>query len=172
MHATNDAQRQALWHARLEIEGLRHRYAVATDKLAHVNDPAAQTRGEAIYQRIFTRDARMQVAGSNAPDYQAQGPHAWAEVVRGAIGHYAGTQHLIGSQTTRFEQVDFDANDRIAAGSAHLWSSVQAWHNTPDARLRLVLGTYLDRVVFTPGIGWQIHTMRLEYTASEARTLT
>jgi hypothetical protein len=166
------AQRQALMLARQEIESLRRWYAVATDKLGLADDEAACSEGLRIYHRIFAPQARIRVSGPGARPLGGTGPDAWAEVVSNALGEYEATQHLIGSQVVNFDAVDFGADPAvIAAGSAHMSSYVQAWHTWQDGRLRLVLGTYLDTVVFQPAVGWQIDTMNLVYTSGEERAL-
>ena len=102
----------------------------------------------------------------------AVGPDGWAEVARNALRDYASTQHLIGTQLVTFEHVDFEAHTAaLAAGSAQMSSYLQATHVWPDRRMRLVLGTYLDRVRWLPGTNWQIEDMTLVYTSEAFRWL-
>ena len=50
-------------------------------------------------------------------------------------------------------------------------SYVQAWHDTTDEQVWLFIGTYLDEVVFTPGVGWQIKHMELRRVTGEMRPM-
>lgn len=167
----NAAELQALMLARQEIEGLRRWYGVATDLLGKVDDASAQQHGLGIYHRIFTPDADIQVSGTDKP-LHGVGPDAWANVARNALKDYQATQHLIGSQVVTFERVDFNPRSAtLDSGYAHMSSYLQAWHAWPDRRLRLVLGSYIDGVTFTPGVGWQISSMDLQHVSGEHRTL-
>ncbi|MFK7915025.1 MAG: nuclear transport factor 2 family protein [Pseudomonadales bacterium] len=169
--AANIEQRQLLELARAEIMQLRQWYGVATDCIGQVDDPEAQARGLAIYQRIFTPDAQMSVRGS--PLKRAgQGPAGWADVAREALRDYQATQHLIGTQVVSFSSVQFGAAPvSLEAGRAAMESYVQAWHAWPDRQLRLVLGTYEDTVQWVPGTGWQIDHMVLDIRSGEHRQL-
>ncbi len=170
--AATPAQRQTLSLARQEIENLRRWYAVATDKLGLAGDEAARAEGLRIYHRIFAPEAQIQVSGPGAKPLGGTGPDAWAEVAGHALRDYEATQHLIGTQLVTFDSVTFgDDPAEIMRGSAHMSSYLQAWHAWPDNRLRLVLGTYLDTVVYQPAVGWRIDTMNLVYTSGEQRAL-
>ena len=170
--AATPAQRQTLLLARQEIDNLRRWYAVATDKLGLVDDEAAQAEGLRIYHRIFAPEAKIEVTGPGARPLGGTGPDAWAEVAGNALREYEATQHLIGTLVVTFDSVTFgDDPAEIVKGNAHMSSYLQAWHAWPDSRLRLVLGSYLDTVVYRPGIGWQIDTMNLVYTSGEERAL-
>lgn len=59
----------------------------------------------------------------------------------------------------------------ITAGSAHMESYLQAWHELPDEKVWLFLGTYLDEVKYVPGRGWQIVRMTLRQDAGETRPM-
>lgn len=163
------AERQLLGLARQDIEYLRRLYGVATDALGKVDQDDQQDFGLKTFQRIFSAEAVVRVTGSVTP-LEATGPEGWAAVVRNALKDYEVTQHLIGTQVVTFKDVTF-ANDDIAAGQALMTSYLHAWHVWPDRKLRLVMGTYIDRVVFQPGIGWQIVDMTLEHTNAEHRML-
>ena len=41
-------------------------------------------------------------------------------------------------------------------------SYVQAWHADPGGVVDIFIGTYRDKIAFTPQSGWQIIEMRLE----------
>jgi len=59
----------------------------------------------------------------------------------------------------------------VIAGTAGMTSYLQAWHVWPDNRLRLVMGNYLDELLFVPGTGWQIQAMNLVHLSAEVRQL-
>ena len=168
--ATSREQRAELALARAEIEQLRRWYAVATDLHGKTDEPQAQAEGMRIYQRIFTSDAEVRVTGGLQP-LVGYGPDAWADVARNALKDFVGTQHLIGSQAVAFDTVSFDTQNIITAGSANMSSYVQAWHAWPDDELRLVMGTYEDKVQFNADVGWQINSMNLVYLRGEQRKL-
>ena len=50
-------------------------------------------------------------------------------------------------------------------------SYLQAWHATTDERVWIFIGTYVDHVRFTPGVGWQIHDMTLQSVSADERAL-
>jgi len=137
--------------------------------LGKSTDPAAQREGLNIYEEIFTPQASIRVTGG-AAGLLGTGPQAWAKVVEGALLDYVGTQHLIGTQLVTFEAVTFAA-DEVASGRARMTSYLHAWHAWPDRRVRLVLGTYHDAVVYHPERGWQIDDMTLEHISSEERLM-
>ena len=60
-------------------------------------------------------------------------------------------------------------NNRIISGEANMTSYLQAWHTWQDNRLRVVMGTYYDKVRFKQNIGWQIYEMHLEHTSTDHR---
>lgn len=173
--ATTSAQQIALLLAHEQITNLRRLYAQATDNLGQVDNVDAQRSGLATYHRIFTQDADIQVSGATPTLLQGTGPDAWADVARQALRSYAATQHLIGSQVVQFKQLQWDSGSQDPAtplsGRADMKSYLQAWHAWPDKRLRLVMGTYHDHVIFTPSIGWQICAMNLEHVSGEERAL-
>ncbi len=170
--ATGSDQLLALVRARQQIEYLRREYALATDLHGLIDDPDAQARGMRIYHRIFTPDAAVRVTRDDATLLSARGPDGWAEVARNALRDYAATQHLIGTQLVTFERVAFDPEtSAITAGTAQMSSYLQATHVWPDRRMRLVLGTYHDRVRWIADSGWQIEDMTLAYTSEEFRQL-
>lgn len=162
-------QRYQLALARQEIEYLRRLYGQATDALGKTDDPAARQFGIDTYRRIFSADVAVRVTGS-ATSLSGNGPDAWVEVVTSALQDYASTQHLIGTQIVTFSEVEFD-DDNITQGDAMLKSYLHAWHVWPDRKLRLVMGTYTDRVRWNPDVGWQIYDMTLDHTSTEHRML-
>ncbi len=172
-HITTDPARlQALLRSRLQIEYLRRGYALATDQLGLVEDAEAQANGLRIYHRIFAPDADVRVTRDGATLLSACGPDGWGEVARNALRDYAATQHLIGTQLVSFDQIEFAAETaEITAGTADMSSYLQATHVWPDRRMRLVLGTYVDRVRWMADSGWQIVDMTLVYTSEEFRQL-
>jgi len=167
----NAEQSQLLWLARMEIEYLRKMYAHATDLLGRIEDESGHEEAKRIYHRIFTQDVSVKVTGVAQP-LSGVGPDAWVDVVVHALGPYETTQHLIGSQLVTIERAEFGGSPTaIVAGDASLKSYLQAWHVWPDDRLRVVMGTYFDQVVFTSGTGWQIKNMILEHSMTEHRVL-
>lgn len=162
-------ERYLLALARQEIEYLRRLYAKATDSLGMVDDASARDYGISTYHRIFTTDMHAKVTGAPSP-LEARSPDGWVDIVTNALKDYETTQHLIGTQLVEFTNVSF-SDDQIAAGDAHMTSYLHAWHAWPDRRLRLVLGTYIDKIRFTEGIGWQIYDMTLHHTSTEHRML-
>ncbi|MFC1823952.1 nuclear transport factor 2 family protein [Thermodesulfobacteriota bacterium] len=155
--------------ARQEIEYLRRWYAKATDLLG-VNTPESIAEGTKIYHRIFTPDANIRVSGEGAPPFNAVGPDAWAEVANSALKEYVGTQHLIGTQIVEIHELNQNAAGEIVSGKASMTSYLQAWHAGTENVL-LVIGTYVDKVRFTQGIGWQVYDMNLVQVSREKRPL-
>ncbi|MDA0273195.1 MAG: nuclear transport factor 2 family protein [Proteobacteria bacterium] len=165
----NLEERYLLSLAREEIEYLRRLYGKATDALGKVGDKKATDFGASTFHRIFTPDALVKVTGGPRA-LAGSGPESWAAVVTNALKDYESTQHLIGTQVVDFTDVQFEHGE-LSAGEAEMSSYLQAWHAWPDRRLRLVLGTYHDKVRFIPGKGWQIYDMTLEYTSVEHRQM-
>ena len=163
------SQQYQLALARQEIEYLRRLYGKATDALGKTDDADARQFGTETYHRIFSPDAAIRVTGTTTP-LSGTGPDAWVGVVANALRDYANTQHLIGTQIVEFEHVDFNG-DEIKAGEATLTSYLHAWHAWPDRKVRLVIGSYIDKVRWSPDIGWQIYDMTLEHTSVEHRML-
>ena len=166
----------AMQQARTEIENLRRWYAIATDKLGQADDANAKAEGLDIYHRIFTATADVKVSGVTAKALHGTGPDAWAQVASNALQDYRATQHLIGTQVVTFSSLVFSTEKSngmidIAAGRATMSSYLQAWHAWPNRRLRLVMGTYLDELVYSPDIGWQISSMDLVHVSGEQRQL-
>ena len=148
-----------------EIEYLRRLYAKATD-LIGTAEPDNIEKGRAIYRAIFTEDAKMDAG----PDREPQvGADAWLDLVLGVLGELGPTQHLIGTQLVEFSSLEMDDNCNIVAGSATMESYVQAWHEQPDDKVWLFLGTYFDDLVYVPGSGWRISEMKLQQVAGETR---
>ena len=158
--------------ARQEIEYLRRLYAKATDMIGS-NEPAAVAEGTEIYNRIFTPDVDLRTSDmAGRVNFEAKGPLEWVDVVKGALEEYTSTQHLIGTQIVTLHTLDLSDRDTIAAGEATMESYLQAWHeNADDGRLWLFLGTYVDKVRYTKGVGWQISDMTLSQVAGEKRAL-
>jgi hypothetical protein len=77
---------------------------------------------------------------------------------------FDATQHLIGTQLVTIESLP-DANDE--GGAATMMSYLQAWHSDPDRVLDIFIGTYHDKLRYTPGVGWQIYDMYLEKVSGE-----
>ena len=155
---------------RLEIEYLRRLYAKATD-LIGTGTTAAVAEGRAIYHRIFTEDAMIR-AGSPDDPLETQGPDGWVDIVIEALARYSSTQHLIGTQLVEIERIDVDSEGALRSGQARMESYLQAWHeNKPDGTVWVFLGTYHDKVRFTPGSGWRIYDMTLTQVAGENRNL-
>ena len=161
--------------ARQEIEYLRRWYCRATDLFGMTGNADANAEARRIYHRIFTPDASVQVTGATAKPLAAIGPDGWAAVVMKALNDYVVTQHLAGTQIVdiRTLQTSTDASGQvqIVAGTAGMTSYLQAWHVWPDSRLRLVMGNYVDEVLFVPGTGWQIRAMNLVHLSAEVRQL-
>ena len=162
-------QRQLLALARQEIEYLRRLYGQATDALGRSGDAAARQFGIDTYHRIFSDDVTIRVTGSATP-LSGKGPDAWVDVVTTALQDFESTQHLIGTKIVEFQEVEFGQED-ITHGEATLTSYLHAWHAWPDRKLRLVVGTYTDKVRWHPATGWQIYDMTLEHTSAEHRML-
>lgn len=155
--------------ARQDIEQLRRLYCVATDALGRVESEADRVFGIETYHRIFTPDVIVNVTGTPTP-LTGKGPDAWVDVVTHALGQYESTQHLVGTQLVYFDDVE-TAGDNFVAGTATMTSYLHAWHVWPNRKLRLVMGTYTDKVRFSPDAGWQIAAMTLQHTSAEHRML-
>lgn len=162
--ATPDPTAEAV--ARQQIEYLRREYGRATD-LIGTNVEANIEAGRAIYHRVFTPD--VAIAASAGPDqvFRVQGADNWVDVVAGALEVFDATQHLIGTQLVTIEQLP-DAEGK--GGSATMTSYLQAWHSDPDRVLDIFIGTYHDKVRYTPGVGWQIYDTYLEKVSGEVTT--
>lgn len=153
-----------------DIEYLRRLYARATDGIGE-NSPEAIREGREVYHQIFTDDVTLRVKGGGVPAEDTVGPDAWVKVVADALGKYAATQHLIGTQLVDIETLDLDDSGSIVAGTALMSSYLQAWHATPEDRVWLFLGTYHDKVRYQAGIGWQIYDTTLERVSGEERPM-
>jgi hypothetical protein len=153
--------------ARQEIEYLRRWYAKATDLLG-VNTPESIAEGTKIYHRIFTPDASISASG--ARPLHAVGPDAWAKISNSALQRYVATQHLIGTQIVEIHELSRNAAGVIISGEASMTSYLQAWHAGTE-NLMLFIGTYVDKVRYTQGIGWQIYDMNLVRVSGEERPL-
>ena len=154
---------------------MRRWYCRATDLFGMTGNAGANAEARRIYHRIFTVDASIKVTGASARPLQATGPDGWAEVVMKALHEYVVTQHLCGTQIVDIHNLqtgrDADGHDQVIAGTAGMTSYLQAWHVWPDNRLRLVMGNYLDELLFVPGTGWQIQAMNLVHLSAEVRQL-
>ena len=155
--------------ARQEIEYLRRRYAKATD-LFGVNTPEAIAEGNKIYHRIFTPDAQIQTSGEGSQPLHAVGPDGWAKVANTALKDYVATQHLIGTQLVEIDELRQDADGQVLSGEASMTSYLQAWHANTD-NVFVFFGTYVDKVRYTPGVGWQIYDMNLVQISGDLRPL-
>ena len=165
----NTEERYLLSLAREEVEYLRRLYGKATDALGKVGDQQATEFGASTFHRIFTPDVLIRVTGGLTA-LTGSGPDSWAKVVINALKGYESTQHLIGTQVVEFTDVRFE-NGEVSGGQAEMSSYLQAWHAWPDRSARIVLGTYHDKVRFSPEKGWQIYDMTLEYTSVEHREM-
>ena len=169
--AVTARERATLNLARTEIEYLRRDYGYATDQLGRTDDAEAQALGLATYHRIFAPQAHIQVSRDGETLLHGRGPDAWADVARDALRDYAATQHLIGTQIVHFDAASFSTDGtQLQQGTAAMRSHVQATHIWPDARVRVVYGTYVDQVELLPDAGWQIVRMNLVYSSEEFRS--
>ncbi len=141
-----------------QIEFLRRQYGRATD-LIGLNTPDGIAEGRAIYRRIFTPEASIRTRADEVVGFQAVGPDAWVEVAAAALKVFRNTQHLIGTQIVHIQSLPDAAGE---GGEARMSSYLQAWHDDPDRVLDIFIGTYHDKVRYTPGVGWQIYDMELE----------
>ena len=153
-----------------EIEYLRRLYARATDQLG-INTEASSAEGVATYRRIFTPDVTVRVTGEGTSPLNATGPDAWAKVATEALADYVATQHLIGTQLVEIHSIEFDEAGNVTSGDASMSSYLQAWHAGNDDNVMLFIGTYHDKVRYTPGVGWQIYDMELMRVSGENRAL-
>lgn len=147
-----------------QIEYLRKHYARATDEIG-TNSEAGIAAGRAVYQRIFTPDVKISASnGGETEPFRAEGPDAWVDVAAAALKVFDATQHMIGTQLVTIDSLP-DANGN--GGHATMTSYLQAWHSDPDRVLDIYIGTYHDKVRYTPGVGWQIYEMHLEKVSGE-----
>ena len=142
-----------------QIEYLRKKYGLATDLIGSKVLERIE-EGRAIYRAIFAPEVKISASnGGDGPTFDAVGPDAWVDVVVHALQPFAVTQHLIGTQLVTIDSLP---NSEGMGGSASMVSYVQAWHVDPGEVVDIFIGTYRDKVAFTPQIGWQIIEMRLE----------
>jgi hypothetical protein len=153
-----------------EIEYLRRLYARATDQLG-INTKTSIAEGVATYRRIFTPDVTVRVTGEGTSPLGATGPDAWAKVATEALADFVATQHLIGTQLVEIHSIESDEAGNVTGGDASMSSYLQAWHAGTDDSLMLFIGTYYDKVRYTPGVGWQIYDMNLLRVSGENRAL-
>ena len=162
--------------ARHDVEYLRRMYGVATDLLGLVDDPAGLEEGREIYRRIFAADAKIFTGPHPIPDETTPlrvGPDGWADYVTAALERYRTTQHLIGTQVARVDEMPdgHPGEGDSTKGHATMSSYVQALHE--DGRtMRVVIGIYRDWARVTPQVGWQIYKMNLTTVSVETRSLT
>ena len=155
-----------LYQSREEIEYLRRLYGKATDLIGISNNKKLRKEGINIYKKIFSSDAKISAGAEKI--LKAKGPNGWSKVVINALEKYNSTQHLIGTQVVEFSKFNIK-NNRLISGEANMTSYLQAWHTWQDNRLRVVMGTYYDKVTFKQNIGWQIYEMHLEHTSTDHR---
>ena len=142
-----------------QIEYLRKKYGLATDLIGS-KVPESIEEGRAIYRAIFAPEVKISASnGGEGPTFDAVGADAWVDVVVHALLPFAVTQHLIGTQLVTIDSLP---NSEGMGGSASMVSYVQAWHADPGGVVDIFIGTYRDKVAFTPQLGWQIIEMRLE----------
>jgi len=146
-----------------EIEYLRRLYAKATDMIGEANQDSIQ-EGRKIYHRIFAEDAVLSTGTRNVI-----GPDAWVDLVLGVLKPLGPTQHLIGTQLVDIDHLVMNEDGEVLSGSASMESYVQAWHERPDKKVWLYLGTYIDKVTFIGDIGWQIVAMKMKQSGGEIR---
>jgi hypothetical protein len=163
------ANRGEIALARLDIEYLRRKYAKATD-LFGVDTPEAIAEGRALYHEIFTPDARIRTSTDGEVRLEAKGPDGWAKVANEALANYVSTQHLVGSQVVDVTTLEVDADGEVVSGEADMTSYLQAWHAREDS-VWVFMGTYVDKVRFVPGVGWQIYDMDLLFVSGDDRDL-
>lgn len=156
MPADEDPTDTRLWRAKQEIAELQRLYGQATDLITR-DTPGNAARCDAAYQRIFTPDATIGVGGQPA----VTGPSAWLEIVKATQSKLVASQHLIGTQVVRVEQLP-DA--RGGGGKASMTSYLMATQIGADGRWTTIVGTYTAQVVHTADLGWQIAGMRLALT--------
>ena len=116
------------------------------------------------YFRDRTTNQRTQLR-----EYQGHS-QAWVDVVAGALEEYAATQHLIGTQLVRFDDLQ-TGPDGVVGGKASMTSYLQAWHEHKDGHVWVFIGTYEDEIKFVPETGWRISSMTLFEVTSERRPL-
>lgn len=155
--------------ARLDIEYLRRKYAKATDLLG-INTPESMAQGTALYHEIFTPDARIRTSTDGEVRLEASGPDGWAKIANEALTRYVSTQHLVGSQVVDVTRLEVDGAGEPVAGEADMTSYLQAWHAREDS-VWVFMGTYVDKVRFVPGVGWQIYDMDLLFISGDDRDL-
>jgi len=155
-----------LYQSREEIEYLRRLYGKATDLIGISNNKKLRKEGINIYKKIFSSDAKISAGAEKI--LKAKGPNGWSKVVINALEKYNSTQHLIGTQVVEFSKFNIK-NNKLISGEANMTSYLQAWHTWQDNRLRVVMGTYYDKVKFKQNIGWQIYEMHLEHTSTDHR---
>jgi len=142
-----------------QIEYLRKKYGLATDLIGS-KVPESIEEGRAIYRAIFAPEVKISASnGGDGPTFDAVGADAWVDVVVHALQPFAVTQHLIGTQLVTINSLP---NSEGMGGSASMVSYVQAWHADSGGVVDIFIGTYRDKVAFTPQLGWQIIEMRLE----------
>jgi len=152
------------WLAKQEITDLRRQYALATD-LIGMNTKESVAQGRAIYRRIFTADAKIGATGQP----RVTGPDAWVDIANSALKDYKDTQHLIGTQVVDLKSLPgADGKGADASMSSYL----QAWHATKDDQVWLFIGTYYDKLTYTPENGWQIYDMELKQVSGDRRKIT
>ena len=155
-----------IYQSRIEIEYLRRLYGKATDLIGLSNNKQLRKEGIKIYKKIFNSNATISAGAEKI--LKAKGPDDWVKVVINALEKYDNTQHLIGTQVVEFSKFNIK-NNKLISGEADMTSYLQAWHAWSDNRLRVVIGTYKDKVRFTKGFGWQIYKMHLEHTSTDHR---
>jgi hypothetical protein len=154
--------------ARQEIEYLQRGYAKATDLLG-ITEGDSFDKGRDLYRTIFTADANFSVSGEGAPEMNAVGPDAWADIVAQTLGPMGPTQHLTGTQRVSDLDVQISSDCKVTGGTAGLETYLQAWHDMPNDQIWMFMGTYVDDVVYVQGKGWQISKMDLVRTTTETR---
>lgn len=165
---SNCSEAMVRTQATQEIEYLRRWYGKATDLIGRASEESI-LEGRNIYHRVFTKDVTFEVSGPGAEPIEAKGPDAWVDVVLDALGELGPTQHLIGTQLVTIDTLKFDGDCNVTSGKASMESYLQAWHEQPEMKVWVFLGTYFDEVIYTPDVGWQIEHMNLLRVGGETR---
>lgn len=165
----------------VELQQLPIRYGHALDMLGRARsrgDDALRAEAETILRDTFTADFVFEDLSGDPVNFA--GADGWAEYCAGALGSFAGTQHLIAPPLILIDEAPVTRDGARVGGSARLRSYVQATHirppegetptDTSDAKPTtsagtnmVVQGTYRDECVRTPA-GWRIRRRSLDYT--------
>jgi hypothetical protein len=152
------------------VEYLRRLYAKATDLIGIATHESID-EGRAIYHRIFSPDVIFDLSEPDTGPLSLRGPDAWVDLVLDHLSTLGPTQHLIGTQLVEIRSLKLNDEGEITEGRAQMESYVQAWHEMPDNKVWLFLGTYIDEVEFYADAGWQIRHTKLHRVTGETRPM-